>query len=285
MRPSLESLRILEACISAGSFARAAERLFLTPAAVSLRIRTLEAELNQPLFVRAGRRVIPTDAASALANRVREALDGINEALDEFQASAPLLKVTAPPTFAARWLAPRLAQYTVSSGIGIELDVSTDIRNREAFDVAIRTGSGGWAGLQEHRLAPVEVTPMLAPSLLRTRALSVPEELAGFVLLPHPDWDLWFAEAGSNVPDNLRFAGIDYPTHELNANAAVAGVGIALLSPSLFRPLLAEGLLIAPYSCVLRGPAWHYALMRTDETRPAPQNFCTWLCEQAGAIG
>jgi LysR family glycine cleavage system transcriptional activator len=71
MRPSLESLRVLEACVSAGSFARAAERLFLTPAAVSLRIRTLEAELGQPLFIRAGRRVVPTAAASVLANRDR----------------------------------------------------------------------------------------------------------------------------------------------------------------------------------------------------------------------
>ena len=86
MRPSLESLRVLEACVSAGSFARAAERLFLTPAAVSLRIRTLEAELGQPLFIRAGRRVVPTAAASVLANRVREALTGIGEALAQLFA-------------------------------------------------------------------------------------------------------------------------------------------------------------------------------------------------------
>jgi LysR family glycine cleavage system transcriptional activator len=283
MRSSLESLRVLEACISAGSFARAAERLFLTPAAVSLRIRTLEAELNQALFVRAGRRVIPTDAASTLARRVREALDGISEALDEFQASAPRLKVTAPPTFASRWLAPRLAQYSASGGLSIELDVSTDIRDREAFDVAIRTGPGGWPGLREYRLTAVEVTPMLAPSLLGTRTLVTPEELVDFELLPHPDWQQWFAEARCKAPANLRFVAVDYPTHELNANAALAGLGVALLSPSLFRPLLAEGLLIAPFSCILSGPAWHFALMRSDDSRPAPRHFCAWLCEQARA--
>jgi len=288
MRPSLESLRVLEVCVSAGSFARAAERLFLTPAAVSLRIRTLEAELNQPLFVRAGRRVVPTDAAMALANRVRMALDGITEALDEFQAAAPLLKVTAPPTFASRWLAPRLAQYAGTlGGCGIELDVSVDMRGSEAFDVAIRTGAGGWPGLREYPLTPVEVTPMLAPSLLGTRTLVAPKELTDFQLLPHPDWEQWFVEAGGKAPADLRFVAVEYPTHELNANAALAGMGVALLSPSLFGSLLTEGKLIAPFPWVLSGPAWHFALMRSDDSRLAPQHFCAWLCEQAavGAAG
>lgn len=281
MRPALESLRVLEACVSAGSFARAAERLFLTPAAVSLRIRTLEAELEQPLFVRTGRRVTPTAAASVLAARVREALAGIVEALDEFQAVLPPLRVTAPPTFASRWLAPRLARNHPPGGYGVELDVSTDIRASDTFDVAIRTGGGGWAGFDEFPLAPVEVTPMLAPSLLATRSLAAPEELAEFQLLPHPDWEKWFTKAGCKAPQGLRFAAVDYPTHELNANAALAGAGVALLSPSLFRPFLTAGMLIAPFSCVLRGPAWHFALRRTGDSRPAPQHFCAWLCQQA----
>jgi LysR family glycine cleavage system transcriptional activator len=109
----------------------------------------------------------------------------------------------------------------------------------------------------------------------------VPEELSSFELLPHPDWEEWFTKAGCETPRGLRFAPVDYPTHELNANAALAGAGVALLSPSLFRPLLSEGLLIAPFSCVLSGPAWHFALVRSDDPRPAPRHFCAWLCEQA----
>jgi len=284
MRPSLESLRVLEACVSAGSFARAAERLFLTPAAVSLRIRTLEAELGQPLFVRAGPRVVPTAAASVLASRIREALVGITGALDEFQAATPPLRLTAPPTFASRWLAPRLAHYTGPEASVIELDVSADMRDPDAFDVAIRTGRGGWAGLEEHRLAPVEITPMLAPSLLGMRTLAAPEALADFELLPHPDWERWFRQAQCEIPQRLQFAAIDYPTHELDASAALAGTGVALLSPLLFRPLLAAGLLIAPFPFVLSGPAWHFALMRTNDSRQAPRHLCTWLCEQARVV-
>jgi LysR family glycine cleavage system transcriptional activator len=56
---------------------------------------------------------------------------------------------------------------------------------------------------------------------------------------------------------------------------------VALLSPSLFRPLVAQGLLIAPFACALSGPAWHFALIRHDDTRPAPKHFCAWLCEEA----
>ncbi|CAN7264067.1 LysR family transcriptional regulator [Bosea sp. LjRoot237] len=284
MRPSLESLRVLETCVSAGSFARAAERLFLTPAAVSLRIRTLERELAQPLFVRVGRRVIPTEAATKLANRVREALADVSEALGEFRAALPPLRVTAPPTFASRWLAQRLARYPTPGALGIELDVSTDIRDPDAFDVVIRTGRGGWAGHEEYALSPVEVTPMLAPSLLGTRTLSTPGALAGFELLPHRDWERWFTEAQGEVPADLRFAAVNYPTHELNANAALTGAGVALLSPSLFQPLLRAGLLIAPFACVLSGPAWHFALMRANDPRPGPRHFCTWLCEQARQV-
>jgi len=281
MRPSLESLRVLEACVSAGSFARAAERLFLTPAAVSLRIRSLEAELGQALFMRSGRRVVPTAAASVLASRIREALAGITGAIDEFRAAIPPLRLTAPPTFAARWLAPRLARYPAPGTGLVELDVSSELRDPHAFDVAIRTGRGGWSGLEEFPLVPVEVTPMLAPALLDGRVLSSPGELADFELLPHPDWERWFVEAQCGAPRRLRFVAVDYPTHELDANAALAGAGVALLSPSLFRPLLAEGRLIAPFPHILSGPAWHFALVRADDTRPAPRHLCAWLCEQA----
>ncbi len=90
---------MLEMCVAAGSFAAAADRLYLSPAAVSLRIRTLETELGQALFMRVGRRVVPTPAATALASRVRAALDDIADALDTFQAATPALRVTAPPTF------------------------------------------------------------------------------------------------------------------------------------------------------------------------------------------
>lgn len=263
-----------------GSFASAAYRLALTPAAVSLRIRSLEAELGQPLFNRVGRRVVPTAAAATLANRVRYALDGVNDALDAFQAASAPLRVTAPPTFASRWLAPRLSGFRAPGGAAIELDVSSDVRNPTTFDVAIRTGRGGWDGLDEYPLAPVDVTPMLSPALLDSRTLVAPEDLANFDLLPHPDWGKWFARAERPMPSSLRFVGVDYSIFELIANAAVAGAGVALLSPTLFRPLLDSGLLVAPLGTVLKGPDWYFTVVREGDQRPGPQSFCAWLCEE-----
>lgn len=267
-------------CVSVGSFAGAADRLALTPAAVSLRIRSLEAELGQPLFDRVGRRVVATPGAVTLANRVRQGLDGISDALDAFQAATAPLRVTAPPTFAARWLAPRLSFYRAPGGGGIELDISSDVRDPSAFDVAIRTGRGGWDGLEEYPLTPVDVTPMVAPALLGARTLAEPEDLTNFDLLPHPDWGKWFARAERPMPGGLRFVGVDYSIFELIANAAVAGLGVALLSPTLFRPLLDAGQLVAPLATVLKGPDWYFALIREGERRPAPRSFSDWLCDQ-----
>jgi LysR family transcriptional regulator, glycine cleavage system transcriptional activator len=267
-------------CVSAGSFAGAADRLALTPAAVSLRIRTLELELGQALFMRVGRRVVPTPEAVALADQVRQALDGISGALDKFQAGAAPLRVTAPQTFASRWLAPRLSGYRAAGGGVIELDISSDLRDPTAFDVAIRTGRGGWDGLEEYALMPVDVTPMASPKLLTSQALERPEDLSNFDLLPHPDWGKWFARVERPMPANLRFSGVDYSIFELIANAAVSGLGVALLSPTLFRPMLEDGLLVAPLETVLRGPDWYFALLREGDRRPAPRHFCDWLREQ-----
>lgn len=267
-------------CVSVGSFAGAADRLALTPAAVSLRIRSLEAELGQPLFTRVGRRVVPTPEAVTLAGRVRQGLDGISEALDAFQTAIAPLRVTVPQTFAGRWLAPRLSGYRAPGGAAIELDISSDLRDPAAFDVAIRTGRGGWDGLEEYPLMPVDVTPMVAPSLLGAKRLERAEDLAQFDLLPHPDWGKWFARAERPMPEELRFVGVDYSIFELIAGAAVNGLGVALLSPTLFRPLLDSGQLVAPLSTVLKGPDWYFALIRDGERRPGPRSLCDWLCEQ-----
>ncbi|WP_313791075.1 LysR family transcriptional regulator [Neorhizobium turbinariae] len=111
--------------MAVGSFAGAADRLALTPAAVSLRIRSLEAELGQPLFTRVGRRVVPTPAAVALAGSVRKALNDINNALDRFQARTTPLRVTVPPTFASRWLAP--ASPAIATRVALQSN-STSLR-------------------------------------------------------------------------------------------------------------------------------------------------------------
>ncbi len=130
---------------------------------------------------------------------------------------------------------------------------------------------------------PVDVTPMLAPSVLEGNSLNTPEDLATFNLLPHPDWGKWFARAGAAMPADLRFAGVDYSIFELIANAAVDRLGVGLLSPRLFAPLVRSGHLVAPLATVLEGPHWYFALMREGDARPLPRAFCEWLQRQTAA--
>ena len=284
-RPSLESLRILGECVRSGTFAAAAETLFLTPSAVSLRIRTLEQELGKALFVRRGPRITPTADAIALAARIDGALDEIDLALDAFHQARPVIRITAPPTFASRWLAPRVERYQDGNpGVGIELDVSTDLRPKETFDIAVRTGRGPWPGWKAHRLIPVDLTPMHSADLTPGAPLQSVSDLTHCLLLPHPDWARWLEEAGAR-DERFHYAAIEYPSHELNAESALAGKGVALLPRSLFKPLLDAGRLIAPFDHVRVETDWHFALLHEGETRPELIAFLAWIRRQARSVG
>lgn len=279
--PALDSLRFLEAGVRHANFTRAAAELGVTPAAVSLRIRDLEAELGVALFRRSGPAVTPTEAGAALAGRMAQALGLIRSAVDDCRGAAEPLRVTAVPTFAMRWLTPRLAAYHALPGaVPIRLDVSAELRPAEGFDIAIRTGHGDWPGFEATALMPVEASPMLSPALAARAKLSSPADLAALPLLPHDGWRRWFQEAGAEVP-GLRFYADDYPTHELDAAAAIEGAGVALLSPLLFGALLRDGKLVRPFPHVIRGPATHHVLLQPGEARPMVLRFRDWLEDEA----
>jgi LysR family glycine cleavage system transcriptional activator len=276
--PPIESLRVLEASVRHVSYSRAAEELGVTPAAVSARMRDLEAELGVRLFVRSGPRIEPTDAARALAGKLSTALAIMRDGVEACRAEAHILRVTAVPSLAVRWLTPRLARLHPRAEMPpIRLDVSTALADPDSFDIAIRTGEGPWPGFDAHRLFPVEATPMLNPQL--ARGVAVPADLARLSLLPHRDWRRWFDAAGAGSLD-LTFAADNYPTHEMNAAAALEGAGVALLSPRLYAQHLAEGRLVQPFSRVLTGPAWHHVLVKAGDCRPNVKAFIDWLVHE-----
>ncbi len=279
--PPLESLRFLEACVRHGNFTRAAAELGVTPAAVSLRIRTLEAELSVALFVRSGPRLTPTEKGAALARPVAAGLKLIRGAVEDCRDAPEAVRISAAPTLANQWLAPRLARWHALAGAApVRLDVTTELRPPGGFDLAIRTGDGDWPSLASTPLMQVSATPMLAPDLAARLRLTSPEDLAALPLLPHDDWPRWFALAGAGGAP-LTYYPDDYPTHELDASAALAGAGVALLSPLFFADLIRQGRLLQPFAQILRGPARHHLLSRPGEDRPAVKRFAAWLIEQA----
>lgn len=281
--PPLESLRIFEASARHGNFTRAAQELGVTPAAVSLRIRDLETELGQQLFLRNGPRIGLTEAGARLADRMAEALNIARAAVADCRAAGATLRVTTTPTVAAHWLARRLPAYhDIDSHTRIRLDVSTELRPPSQFDVAIRSGYGGWPDVDAIELLPVLGTPMLSPALATKFPLDSPADLQNFPLLPDVNWRHWFRMTGITEP-RLQLTSTTMVTQDMTAAGAVNGAGVALLSPVLFADLLDEGKLVRPFRPQFVGPETYYALRNSRDDRPEPAHFIQWLRDQIAA--
>jgi LysR family transcriptional regulator, glycine cleavage system transcriptional activator len=275
--PPLESLRVLAACVRHRSFSGAANELCLTPSAVSLRMRNLEAKLGVKLFVRHGPKLVVTDQGLRLAGKVDEAIQMIQSALDHCTQTKPALRVTCAPTFASRWLIPHLTRYhSLPDAQAIALDATDALLPPNRFDVAIRSGAGGWPGFSTVELLPDSGTPMLSPALLGDGVLKSASQLLHLPLLPDRRWARWFELAG--LPHaKPTFSSTRFSTYELESVAALKGVGVALLSPFLYGDLCAQGTLIAPFEWTVEGPNSYWALWREDT--PAPY-FVRWVQQE-----
>jgi LysR family glycine cleavage system transcriptional activator len=275
--PPLESPRVMAACVRHRSFSRAARELGLTPAAVSTRMRALEWQIGVPLFQRHGPRITVSDQGVALAEDVDAALALMQSAVNRSQSAQRAIRVTCAPTFASRWLVPRLAEYHATAGSQpITLDATATLLSPTQFDVAIRSGAGPWRGFSTVKLLPELGTPMLSPSLLRKKERVSMRRLLELPLIPDGRWSEWFKLAGQ--PDaKPSFAATRFPTYELEALAATKGTGVALLSPVLFGDLCQQGELIAPFDTVVEGPASYWALWPEKTETP---HFVQWLQNQ-----
>lgn len=275
--PSLETLRIFDACARHGNFSRAAGELCITPAAVSQRVRGLEVELDRMLFVRNGPRIALSADGEALFGRTSQMMAIARAAIEELQGSRTL-RLTATPSFASRWLAVHVPDFeALHPGLQVDLDVSTDVRRSGAFDIAIRSGLGDWPGVRATPLFPVEGTPMLRPDLLEGRAMTGPEDLARLPLIPSSDWPRWFDEQGVRPPDLNLARRSAFPSQDLAAQAALEGKGAALLSPRLFATEIASGRLVSPLPFVLSGPEQYWLVEPRKGSGSIAPAFRDWL--------
>jgi LysR family glycine cleavage system transcriptional activator len=277
--PSLDALRVLAVCVRCNSFSRAAAELHITPAAVSHRIRALEAQLGVRLFRRHGPTLITSDRAKALGQSVEHALSLVRVAIDHCRHIKHPLRVTCAPTFAARWLVPRLATYNTLPGAdACVLDATQAMLPSGAFDVAIRSGVGPWPGYRSARLLTEQGTPMLSPKLLPRATPLTLTRLLQLPLIPDPRWQRWFALAGL-ADAKPKFISTRFPNYELEAQAAVQGAGVALLSPRLFTELTTQGSLLAPFRWVVEGPEGYWLLATKDSSE---SHFVRWIRSQFG---
>ena len=306
--PSLNALRVFEAAARHLSFKEAANELSITQAAVSHQIKSLEEYLGVELFRRAGRGVQLTDAARACLPRLREGFDSLASAMEllrERGGKSDLL-ITAPPVFTARWLMPRLADFSKHNPkIELRVFASSKMVDAGALDptlvgnfdlrsdtsgVEIHLGSGHYPGYRADHLFAVSMTVVAAPELVHgDHPLNEPADLAEHVLL-HDDamelvnggnaWQRWLEAAGAaDRVDASR--GPHFSTNILSLEAASQKLGIALALRPLVDLDIASGRLCAPFKVETRPPSAYYLVCpEVIADRPAIAAFRAWLLEQ-----
>jgi LysR family glycine cleavage system transcriptional activator len=289
--PPLTALRAFEVAARHMSFARAADELGVTPAALSFQIKSLESHLGAPVFRRLNRAVELTEAGRALAPQLSLGFGAMATAWAAAKRAggARRLTVTAGPAFTAKWLAPRLFRFAAAHP-EIELRFVASLRSldleRDGVDLAIRFGYPPEERLFCRALLDEWLTPMMAPAM--AERLRRPSDLATATLLhqddtafvdPPIDWAAWFRNAGLGAPpaSGPRFSQAD---HALDA--AVAGAGVVLGRASLAAGDLRAGRLVAPFDIALTTEA-RYRLLCPEgaEKRPEIAAFIEWIAGQA----
>jgi len=285
--PPLTALRAFDAAARHMSFARAAEELHVTPAALSFQIKSLEDHLGTQVFRRLNRAVELTDAGRALAPGVADGFQTLAAAwrATERTMDHQTLTVTAGPAFTAKWLAPRLYEFAQAHP-EVELRFSASLRRmdfaRDAIDVAIRFGLGPDTGLFSVPLAEEWVCPVMTPAM--AERFPTPETLIDAPLIfddsisflyPKADWETWFRAMGiACAPTHgPRFSQAD---HALDA--ALAGVGVVLGRRALVVKDLDDGRLVAPFPIALdTGARFRFLCSDGAHTRPQVAAFLNWI--------
>jgi LysR family glycine cleavage system transcriptional activator len=249
--PPMAAVRAFEAAARHKSFTKAAAELGMTQAAVSYQIRLLEEELGGALFLRQPRALELSELGRQLATPVSEAFASLKAAFAAVRSTtAGVLSITAAHTLATNWLLPRLGAFREAHP---EVDVRLDTSHRtvdlfhEPFDLALRIGAGPWPGLEAHHLFPVVFTPMCSPALIER--LGRPEMPADLLRLPliSPDdawWPIWLEAAGVEGKLVLEAPALRLGVQQMEGRAALAGHGVALLTPAFHREELQAGRLV-----------------------------------------
>lgn len=287
--PPLAAIRVFDTAARTGNFTLAASELGMSQAAVSYQVKILEERVGGALFHRKPRGVELSPTGVVFAQRIGEALRIISDAYAEAQGTTQgTLSISSGSTFATNYLGQRLGRFQVSHpqlSVRIEVsDVPTDFRV-SGIDIAIRVGHGDWQGLVAHWLMPVEFTPMLSPKLAASvGGITKPEDLLSLPILAsgYPWWGQWFQAAGVEHNKSTGKSAAQFGPQVMEANSAIAGEGIAMLTPAFFADALARGDLIQPFPLVCAEKDAAYWLVYPESHRNAQKvkAFRSWLLKQ-----
>lgn len=299
----LNALRAFEASARHLSFSAAAQELHVTPAAVGQLVRSLEDWLGAPLFHRStsGRaRLTATDSAERALTDIRAGFDRLALGLERLKegSASGVLTVTVSPSFAAKWLLPRLERFQIAwPDTDVRLDTSLKPVDfvAQRIDVGVRYGAGAWPGLVAQKLMDEEVYPVCSPALARPRArLRKPADLLGHTLIHDlsmdgpsgfPTWDGWLRHAG--VAGKAPRRGLKINNSAAVLQAVVDGQGIALARSVMARDDVAAGRLVRLFPGITQAsPLAYYVVYRTEcASLPRLAAFRDWLLQEAARPG
>ncbi len=288
--PSLNAVRTFATAGRHLSFTAAAAELNVTQGAVSRLVKALEEDLGVDLFVRVGRGLKLTPEGAAYLEAVTGALTRIASATRAVRRAGDrgVLSVSVLPTFAMRWLVPRLGRFQAAfPEILVDMTIGDGPPDFETLsaDLAIRFGAGPFAGAEARALMGEEMAPVAAPALLASLPpVRTASDLPAGRLLRHttrPDaWAAFFAAAGLPPPETGAAPAFEH--FFLLAEAAAAGLGIALLPLFLVERELAAGRLVRPLSGSVRSDGAYHLLAPVGAGWPRKARlFADWLAREA----
>jgi LysR family transcriptional regulator, glycine cleavage system transcriptional activator len=282
--PYLNGVKTFEAAARCGSFAAAAKELNVSPAAVSRMVRLLEDRMGVDLFQRGANKLVPTESGRKFQAGLGPILDALALLADQVRAPASrVLTIGVGPTFAVRWLIPRLACFSVVAP-DVEVRMTTGGAAAPFADdwtCGIKLGNGKWPGLAAERLFEANLIPVCSPAL--ARKLRRPRDLDPKSLLrvahAKEDWLLWLKKARAG---GVTARGPMFEFYMQALQAAADGVGVALGIRPYIDDDIAAGRLVTPFDLsVPKGGEWYliYDPRRRDDY--ALKAFRAWVLSEA----
>jgi len=288
--PPLNALRAFEASGRHLSFTLAAKELLVTQGAVSRHVALLEEWLGVNLFLRTHRGIELTRRGEKYIRELSSVFDQIDYATREArdEASGAVLRLKLPPTFAMRWLIPRLTRFKVQHPmIDIQVVTSHEPANfrREDVDVSVHSRPFPLEGAGHRRLLGEVLIPVCAPALLaRGPALRFPADLAHHTLLSSRnrpmDWSRWLIGAGLTALDSLNH--IEFDNAALAYQGAIDDLGVMIAVRALVENDLRGGRLVTPFDLeVSTSGAYYLACPQLGAKSAQLEAFEAWLIQEA----
>ncbi|ATN36287.1 LysR family transcriptional regulator [Rhizobium sp. ACO-34A] len=287
--PALSAMKIFEVVGQTRSFTRAADRLNLTQSAVSRQVRNLEEQLGETLVIRRHHHLDLTPSGIELLEALQRAFHDVELTVRNImeKSNQHRLRVNVPPTFAKRWLMPRLGslrRFLPNIEISITTQLQDSLTERSIPDCAIRFGDGEWPMLQSQLLMTERHIAVCAPQLLAGRTTGGPLDLTGLTFLHvlasadqrYLTWQHWLDAAGLSHTDTR--GGLEFDLLDMAIEAACNGLGVTVADRFMVASLMEEGHLTQVLDVEVEGHESYWLVTRGEQAEPANvKAFRQWL--------